>query len=38
MLQNLQLDKIKVTDFKYDNSFLILLPKITQIRYFCSQI
>ena len=26
-------DKLEVTDFKYDNNFLNLKPKITQIRH-----
>ena len=31
-------DKLEVADFKYDNNFLNLKPKITQTRHFWFQI
>ena len=31
-------DKLEVADFKYDNNFLNLKPKITQTRHFWFQV
>ena len=31
-------DKLEIADFKYDNNFLNLNPKITKARYFWFQV